>query len=217
MGVRREAPIDYNTLAGRALGRIWNLSDNVFAFAMTLLVLQVRLPDAFKIHSEAELAAALLRMWPAAATYVLSFITLGIYWNGQQTQQHLVASSDRNLAWLHLLYLLAVVFMPFSTRLLTEFIHYRTALLFYWLNLVFLGAAFLAAWNYSVSARLVKPEVDAEMIAAVRARVVVGQCFYAFGAALCAFGVAWSIGFIFLVQLNYALAPPIPWLRRLTT
>ena len=217
IGAREEAPIDYNTLAGRSLDRIWNLSDNVFAFAMTLLVLQVRPPVVTATHSEAELATSLLRMWPAAATYVMSFVTLGIYWVGHQTQQNLMARSDRNAAWLHLAYLLAVVFMPFSTRVLTEFIQYRTALLFYWLNIVLLGATFLLAWNYAVGAGLLKPHVDAEMIAAVRRRVVVGQGLYAIGAVLCAFGVAWSIGFIFLVQLNYALAPPIPWLRRLTT
>jgi uncharacterized membrane protein len=217
IGAREEAPIDYNTLAGRALDRIWNLSDNVFAFAMTILVLQVRLPEVTAIHNEAELAAALFRMWPVAATYVMSFVTLGIYWVAHQTQQHLMARSDRNAAWLHLAYLLPVVFMPFSTRLLTEFIQYRTALLFYRLNIVLLGATFLVAWNYAVGAGLLKANVDAETIAAVRRRVVVGQGLYAIGAALCVFGVAWSIGFIFLLQLNYALAPPIPWLRRLTT
>jgi uncharacterized membrane protein len=216
IGVREEAPIDYHTLAGRALDRIWNLSDNVFAFAMTILVLQLRLPEVNAIHNEAELAAALYRMWPRAATYVLSFVILGIWWVAHQTQQHLMARSDRNAAWLHLAFLLPVVFLPFSTRLLTEFIQYRSALLVYWLNLVLLGSTFFAAWNYAVSADLLKPHVDAEMIAAVNRHVVVGQCYYAVGAALCAFGVAWSIGFILLVQLNYALAPPIPWLRRLT-
>lgn len=216
MGAREEAPIDYPTLAGRALDRIGNLSDNVFAFAMTLLVLQLRLPDVFKMHSEAELAAALARMWPAAATYVLSFVILGVWWVALQTQQRLMARSDRNAAWLHLAFLLPVVFLPFSTRLLTEFIQYRTALLVYWLNLVLLGATFFAAWNYAAGAGLLKPDVDAQMIAAVNRHVVVGQCYYVLGATLCVFGVAWSLGFILLVQLNYALAPPIPWLRRLT-
>ncbi|MDB5445431.1 MAG: hypothetical protein JWQ97_2907, partial [Phenylobacterium sp.] len=51
--------MDYNSLAGRALDRIWNLSDSVFAFAMTILALQVRPPEVNAVHSEAELAAAL--------------------------------------------------------------------------------------------------------------------------------------------------------------
>jgi TMEM175 potassium channel family protein len=184
---------------------------------MTILALQVHAPDVRAIHSEADLVAALVRLEPRAATYVMSFITLGIYWVAQQTQHHLMAHSDRNAAWLNLAFLLVVVFLPFSTALLTEFITYRTALLFYWLNIVLLGATFLIAWNYAVRAGLLKAHVDAQMISAIRRRVVVSQSLYAFGAALCVFGTAWSIGFIFLVQLNYAVAPPIRWLRRLTT
>ncbi len=184
---------------------------------MTVLALQVRTPNPGAIHSEAALLAALIRLGPPVVTYLMSFVTLGIYWVGQQTQHFLMARSDRNAAWLHLTFLLPVVFLPFSTRLLTEFITYRTALIFYWLNIVLLGGLFQAAWNYSVVAGLLRPDVDRQMIAALRRRTVVSQGLYAFGAALCVFSTAWSIGFIFLVQLNYAFAPPIPWLRRLTT
>ena len=208
---------DYNALAGRALDRIWNLSDSVFAFAMTILALQVRAPDPRTIHSEAALAAALIELWPRAATYVTSFITLGVFWVAQQTQHRQMGRSDRNAAWLHLTFLMLVVFLPFSTDLLASFIRYRTALLFYWMNILLLGAVLLAAWTYASVAGLLKPEADAEVVKLVRRRIVVAQTLYTFGAALCVFGTIWSIGFIFLVQLNYAVAPPIRWLRRLTT
>lgn len=184
---------------------------------MTLLALQVRAPDRSAIHSDAELLAAMVRLGPLAATYLMSFLTLGVYWVGQQTQHSLMARSDRNAAWLHLAVLALVVFLPFSTSLLTEFIAYRTALIFYWLNIALIGVLFMWAWDYAVHAGLLRPEVDAQVIAVVRRRVVVIQSLYAVGVALCVFGTGWSIGFIFLVQLNYAVAPPIPWLRRLTT
>jgi uncharacterized membrane protein len=207
---------NYNGLAARAVERTWNLSDGVFAFAMTLLVLQVRLPGRSSIHSEADLLAAMVRLEPLVATYLMSFLTLGVYWVSQQTQHSLMARSDRNAAWLHLTALALVAFLPFSTSLLTEFIAYRTALIFYWVNIALIGAVFLWAWNYAVHAGLLKPEVDARTIAVVRRRVLMVQSLYATGAALCVFGTGWSIAFIFLVQLNYAVAPPIPWLRRLT-
>jgi len=207
---------DYNQLAGRGLERIWNLSDSVFAFALTLLVLNVRLPDAGAIHGEAELLGALVRLWPRAATYLMSFLALGIFWVNQQTQHNLMARSDRNAAWLHLVFLALVVFVPVSTNLLTEFGAYRTAMIVYWLNFVMLGFAFLAAWTYAVRAGLLKAEVDPDMVAAVYRRVLVGQVLFALGAALCVFGTVWSIGFTVLVLLNYAIAPRILWLRRLT-
>jgi uncharacterized membrane protein len=207
---------DYNELAGRGLERIWNLSDSVFAFALTLLLLNVRLPDAGAIHGEAELVTALARLWPRAATYLMSFLTLGIFWLNQQTQHNLMARSDRNAAWLHLVFLALVVFVPVSTNLLTEFVAYRTAMIVYWLNFVMLGFTFLAAWTYAVRAGLLKPDVDRDTIVAVYRRVLVGQVLFALAAALCVFGTYWSIGFMVVVQLDYAIAPRIPWLRRLT-
>ena len=182
---------------------------------MSVLALNIREPDVRVIHSEAELQAALMRLAPPAATYVMSFITLGIYWVGQQTQHHLMARSDRNAAWLHLAFLFVIICLPFSTLLLAEFITFRTALLFYWLNLVLIGGTFLAAWNYAVRAGLLRPDVDAQTIAAVRRRAVTSQGLYAFGAALCVFGTLWSIGFIFLVQLGYAVGPRNRLLARL--
>ena len=184
---------------------------------MTLLVAQVSLPVRGEVHSDAELVSALMGLGPRVVTYLMSFVTLGVYWVGQAAQHSLMARSDRHAVWLHLAFLAVVVLMPVSTRLLTEFIHYRAALLCYWLNIALLGATFLAAWNYAVGADLLKPEVDAKMIAAIRRRVAVSQSLFAFGAALCVFGTWWSIGFMFLVQLNYAVAPNIRWLRRLTT
>jgi uncharacterized membrane protein len=207
----------YDDLAGRSLDRIWNLSDSVFAFALTLLVFNMHLPDPGVIHGEADLLAALARSWPQAATYLMSFLTLGIFWVNQQTQHNLMARSDRNAAWLHLVLLAVVVFVPVSTNLLTEFVSYRIAIVVYWLNFVALGCAFLAAWTYAVRAGLLKPEADRDMIAAVYRRMIVAQVLFALAAALCVVGTLWSIGFMVLVQVNYALAPPIPWLRRLTT
>ena len=63
--------------------------------------------------------------------YAMSFLTLGIFWVGQQTQLNHLERADRDLAWLHIWYLAAVALMPFSTRLLAEFIEFRTALLVY--------------------------------------------------------------------------------------
>ena len=200
-----------NQFAGCGLERVWNLSDGVFAFALTLLVIDVRLPDVGVIHGDAQLLAALTQLWPQAATYLMSFLTLGLFWMAQQTQHNLMARADRNVAWLHLVFLALVVFVPVSTNLLTEFGAYRTAMIVYWLNFVMLGFSFLAAWNYAVRAGLLKPEVDRDMIAAVNRRVLVRQVSFAVAAALSVFGTTWSLSFLVLVQLNYAIAPQFCW------
>ena len=131
--------LSYNQVAGRRLDRIAALSDGVFAIAMTLIVFEIRVPDVGPIHSEQDLWNALLGLSPRLVTYLLSFLTLGIFWNGQQTQLNYFAKADRDLTWIQLGFLAAVALMPFSTSLLAEFISFRLALLAYWANIVLLG------------------------------------------------------------------------------
>ena len=69
----------------------------------------------------------------------MSFITLGIFWMGQQTQLTHSARSDRDLTWIYLAFLFAVTLIPFTTHLLNEYSRYRTALLCYWANTLILG------------------------------------------------------------------------------
>ena len=205
----------YNMFAGRSAERLAALSDGVFAVAMTLLVLDLHAPAADAVHSERDLLAALWLLAPRLLVYMLSFMTLGIFWVGQQTQLNFVARSDRHLSWIHLAFLFTVTLTPFSTALMAEFIAYRAALVLYWLNILALGAIVYASWAYLEHAGLLKPGVAPGIGMAVRRRVVIAQALYALGAALCAYSTLASLGFIVLVQLNYAVAPRIGLLQRL--
>ena len=205
----------YNEIAGRSAERLGAISDGVFAFAMTLLVLDLRTPVADAIHSEHELWRALVALGPNLLTWLMSFLTLGIFWVGQQTQINKIKHSDRDLTWIHLAFLLAVTMVPFTTKLLAAFITYRTALVVYWLNIVALGAALFWSWRYVQRAGLVKEDAPPDLDKAVMKRIIVAQALYALGALLCLINTYWSIGFIVLVQLNYVLAPRIGLLRRL--
>jgi len=132
-------PTSYNQITGQSLERLAALSDGIFAVAMTLLVLDLHVPASELIHSQGELWHTLAGAAPQLISYVLSFMTLGIFWNGQQAQLNAFTRSDRNLSWIHLAFLFAVSIMPFSTRLLAEFISYRSVLIAYWGNILLLG------------------------------------------------------------------------------
>lgn len=147
--------------------------------------------------------------------YLMSFLTLGIFWVGQQTQLNYLARTDRNFAWIHIAFLSAVALMPFSTRLLAEFMTYRVALLTYWLNVLLPGMVLYGGWRYARREGLVSRDAPEEIGAAIERRIVVAQSLYAFGALLCVIHTCWSIAFIVLVQLNYAIAPRIRPLFRL--
>ena len=182
---------------------------------MTLLVLDLHVPAAGPIHDERDLLAALAVIVPHLIPYLMSFLTLGIFWVGQQTQFTYFARGDRYLAWIHLAFLLAVTLMPFSTSFLATFISYRTALVVYWFNILLLGGWLYASWAYAAHADLLGEEASPEVSRAVLRRIWSAQLLYAFGAALCAINTYVSIAFIVLLQLNYALAPRIRFLYRL--
>jgi uncharacterized membrane protein len=73
-------PTWYNRIAGQSLERLAALSDGIFAVAMTLLVLDIHAPAAHTIHSENDLWLALCALSPRMLVYLMSFMTLGIFW-----------------------------------------------------------------------------------------------------------------------------------------
>jgi uncharacterized membrane protein len=208
----------YNRIAGQSLERLAALSDGIFAVAMTLLVLDLRVPVSTisnRITNEQDLWNALIKLGPNLLPYLMSFLTLGIFWVGQQTQLNYFKQSNRHLTWIHLAFLLAVTLMPFSTGLLAAFITFRIALVVYWLNIVLLGIMLFTSWRYAQHAQLMNDEVTAEIYSANERRIVIAQSLYAFGALLCIINTYISLGFIVLVQLNYVIAPRFWLLDRL--
>jgi len=203
----------YDRIAGQSVERLAALSDGIFAVAMTIMVLDLRLPVRESVQSEHDLWRALLALSPRLIMYMMSFLTLGIFWIGQQTQLNHLTRSSRSLSWIHIAFLFAVTLTPFSTMLLAEFPAYRMALVAYWINILLLGAALYFSWVCAMGEGLVKHDIPAEVRVAIRRRIVIAQALYAFGMLLCVFGTYWSIAFIVLVQLNYAIAPKIPGRR----
>ncbi len=197
----------YNRIAGQSVERLAALSDGIFAVAMTLLVLDLRAPAVESIHNDHDLWRALASLSPRLLMYAMSFMTLGIFWVGQQTQLNHLVRSDRSLAWIHIAFLFLVSITPFSTALLAEFTIYRLALLVYWLNILLLGTALYFSWVCALGSGLVKEYMPPLVSAAIKRRIVVAQALYAFGALLCVFSTYWSIAFIVAVQLYYAVAP----------
>jgi uncharacterized membrane protein len=207
--LREKMDSGYNRIAGQNVERLAALSDGIFAFAMTLLVLDLRVPALEAVHNEHDLWRGLTALTPRLVMYLMSFLTLGIFWVGQQTQLNHLASSNIRLSWIHIGFLFFVTITPFSTALLAEFTSYRIALIAYWLNILFLGSALYISWGCAARSGLVKDDIPPEVPAAVCRRILIAQSLYAFGAFLCIISTHWSIAFIVIVQLYYVLAPRI--------
>ena len=208
--------VAYNQIAARSLDRIAALSDGLFAIAMTLIVLEIRIPTLSPPTTDAMLAGALGDLAPRFLTYLLSFMTLGIFWNGQQTQLSYLSRGNRDLSWLSLLFLAIVALFPFTTSLLAEYFDLRLALGLYWLNIFATGVAIFATWLYAEHAGLVRDDAGPEIGRAIRRRIVIAQVLYGLGFAIgLVFGTLPAVVFIVLVQLNFAIAPRFWVLNRI--
>jgi uncharacterized membrane protein len=107
--------------AGRDRDRIVNLSDGVFAIALTLLVLDIRVPDIPENLVVTELEAALFSLWPKYLGYLLSFVVISTFWLIHHSIFRSIRAYDRGLLYLNFLFLLFVAFVPFPTSLLGEY------------------------------------------------------------------------------------------------
>jgi uncharacterized membrane protein len=211
------APVVYNQIAGdRSLERIGALSDGLFAIAMTIIVLEIRVPSLGENATNADLANALLDLAPQFLTYLLSFLTLGIFWNAQHSQLNYFARGDRHLAWIELAYLAFVALLPFSTSLLNEYLQLPLAFAVYWFNILALGVMLFFVWIYAERAGLVTPGTSPAVGRAIRRRIASYQALYALGLVIgIVVGTVPGIIFVVLVQLNAAIAPRLPILWRL--
>ena len=107
--------------AARDRDRIVNLSDGVFAIALTLLVLDIRVPNIPEKLVASELPAVLLSLWPKYLGYVLSFVVISTSWIIHHSIFRPIRAYDRTLLYINLLFLMFVAFVPFPTSLLGEY------------------------------------------------------------------------------------------------
>lgn len=188
--------------------RVNAFSDGVFAIAITLLVLDIKSPSAWRITSDVELAQAIGALWPNFGAYIQSFLVIGVYWVVHHSLLTFLRRVDRAFLWLNNLFLLCVAFIPFPASLLGAFTSYRTSSLIYGTTLVMTGVALYIAWRYaSRGNRLLAPDFPAQHRRAITKRILIAPLLYI---------VAMLVSFVqpMLCIVLYALVPLgyiLPW------
>lgn len=144
-----------NRVEGTDLARVVAFTDGVFAIAITLLVLNLDVPE---LSSGKELADELGKLWPHLLAYFLSFAVVGRFWIIHHRVFAVVRSFDGRLLMLNLLYLAFIVLVPFTTELIGDYGDTTAAVVPY---AAALGIAALVNWfmiRHLVRAEHVKPE-----------------------------------------------------------
>jgi uncharacterized membrane protein len=158
-------------------GRLEAFSDGVFAIAITLLILDVPVPDQGR-----PLAHQLAQNWPHYATFVVSFLVIGIIWVNHHEMFRLIREADRRLLFLNLLLLMTVSFIPYPTAVLGEFLRSdgRPAALLYSGSMVAMAVAYNVVWRYASSHRRLLVDTMGEAdIARYSRRNDIGLAVYA--------------------------------------
>lgn len=189
---------------GLGTSRIESFSDGVFAVAITLLVLNLQIPQ---VTQEGALLDRLQQEGPKFTIYVLSFIVVGIFWVGHHNTFHYIKYTDRILLWINNLLLLFIVFVPFPTALLGQYWHYRTAVIVYAGTLIATGLVLELLWWYaSHRHRLVDKDIDPSLVQRATRRNLMGPVIYLLAIATSFLSVYISLLFVFLVPVLY-IAP----------
>jgi uncharacterized membrane protein len=144
----------------RGLDRIIFFSDAIFAIVMTLLILNISVPDIPQDSAAAELPARVLDLWPQFFSYALSFLVIGTYWMAHHGTFHYFRSYDRMLMWLNLLFLLSISFVPFPTALLGEYGEQQFAVVLYALSLAVPRLLLARVWWYASKRNLLIENLD---------------------------------------------------------
>jgi len=154
--------------------RVEALADGVFAIVLTLLVLELRLPDLPRHVPQAELFHALGELRPVGQA-PLAFLLAGLFWYQHHIAMHYVQQSDRGFVWLNLLFLCFVALLPFTCGLFGRFLRVQGVASIYYLNEAVIGFALLAGWQYARRRQLVG-EIDPAINHRLSSRFVMLPC-----------------------------------------
>jgi uncharacterized membrane protein len=148
--------------------RLEAFSDGVFAIAITLLILEVHVPQIDDSTTPGALADSLLRQWPSYVGYLIGFITIGNAWINHHNLLRLIARVSHSLLLANLLLLLAIGFIPFPTALLADTLGRQSeqvGAVVYACAFAFTAVAFNLLWF--ATKRVLKPGAPATAVAAI--------------------------------------------------
>jgi uncharacterized membrane protein len=195
-------------------GRVEAFSDGVFAIAITLLVLDLKVPRDAELHGS--LAEALLRQWPIFLAYLTSFATILVMWVNHHVMFSRIRRVDSPFLFLNGLLLLLVTFVPFPTSLVAEYFRAsgapaRTAGLVFSGTYVLIAVAFNLLWRYaSTGHHLLDPHVPPERVREITRKYAPGIPLYLVAVALALVSVPASIGLCLAMAVFFAFTGSLP-------
>jgi uncharacterized membrane protein len=189
--------------------RLEAFSDGVFAIAVTLLVLELRVPLPDSLPEGTSLGQALWHEWPAYLAFITSFTTLLIVWVNHHNLFRLIVRTDHALLLINGFLLATVTIIPFPTHVLAEYLlepDARTASVFYAGSFLAMAIAFNLLWRYAAhEGRLLAPDVDQRLIEMIGAQFRIGPATYLLCVAVAAVNAIAGFALTIALAVYWAL------------
>ncbi|ULQ56213.1 TMEM175 family protein [Flavihumibacter rivuli] len=150
--------------------RIQGLTDAVFAVAMTILIIEIRIPEG--LNADVLSRYFFEKILPELFVYMLGFVTLGIFWIGSHFHHHLITKTDRVSSWLNILFLMSICMIPFSVGFLNHYRHEKLSVIVFSLNLILTSALIYLMLYYSWKKAYIKPHYTLEHFKYARRRII---------------------------------------------
>jgi uncharacterized membrane protein len=184
--------------------RIEAFSDGVFAIIITLLVLEIHVPQMQGEDISAALAASLLAMAPKFLTYILSFLIVCVWWVAHYHLFHVLKRSDRGLLWLNSLFLLWLAFIPFPTALMGDFPGERIAVMGYGTVTTLAGISFTFMRYYAFYlAKLADESIDPRLLKSAMIKSILNPILHAIAVLLALVDTRFSIALYIILPLMF--------------
>jgi uncharacterized membrane protein len=199
---------------GFSKNRIEALTDGIFAVVMTILVLDISVPQ-ISSHptvdstiAGTELLKGLFDLWPKILSFGISFVILAIYWMAHHSQFHYIKHANRGLIWINIMFLMATCLLPFSTSLLGEYIDQEVSILVYGGNSIIIASLLYIQWWYATShhSRLVHENLDPVIKTTSYRRLLFGIIVYLIAIGISFVYIQLSV-FLFAIILVPAFFP----------
>lgn len=184
--------------------RIGGLADATFAIVMTLLVLELKVPEIAKSAAARELAEGLRSLIPNFVCFVISFITVGRYWIGHHNISF-IKRADRRFLWINLLLLMTVALVPFSTALVGRYPEQPLSLVIYGGNLITIGL--ILYLEIILGLRLTDGDVDPRIVRWGKRMILVPLPLYAVAVAASFIHIYIAIAVFVIAQLLFFYPP----------
>jgi uncharacterized membrane protein len=190
----------------KSKSRIEFLNDGVFAIVMTLLVLEIAVPQLSHSEAQVELPRRLLELWPLLLSYVTSFMILGLFWIIHEDMFHHIKRANRIFLWLNILYLMLIAFIPFSTSLVGEYGDQQISVVIYGINIVVAAFWMNMQWWYATKDHhLVDSDLDPTIITTMSRHLLVGPITYLIAVVLSFASVQISLVMYIAIPLYYLI------------